>query len=88
MTTIESLIEGFPKPTPTRINGLPTYKTIKKLNDDISTNAASIASDLGGGAHGHLAITVTPAIYATVSNVLFNEPENPQPPNINNLTAA
>ena len=86
MTTVDSLIEGFPKATPTKISGLPTYETIKRLNDDISANAASVHTDLGGGNHGHLGLTVSPTIYATVSGTPYTAPTSPAPPALTGLT--
>lgn len=86
MTTVDSLIEGFPKATPTRIVGIPTYENIKRLNDDISANAASIHSELGGGTHGHLGLTVNPTIYATVSGTPYTAPTSPEPPVLTGFT--
>ena len=86
MTAVDSLIEGFPKPNPTKIVGIPTYESIKRLNDDISANAASVHTDLGGGAHGYLGMTVSPAIYATISNTAFTRPPSPTAPALTGLT--
>ena len=77
MTAVDSLIEGFPKPNPTKIIGIPTYESIKRLNDDISAN---------GGSHGHLGMTVSPAIYATASRTPFVNPTIPDPPALTGLT--
>ena len=86
MTAVDSLIDRFPKPNPTNIVGIPTYESIKRLNDDISTNAASVHTSLGGGNHGHLGMTVSPAIYATISNTPFVPPPNPAQPNLTGFT--
>ena len=86
--TPESYIESFPKTTLTRIIGLPTYDTIKKVNDELSQNAASVHTDLGGGNHGFLALTVKPTIYATISATAFTAPTNPAVPNLAGLTGA
>ena len=86
MTTVDSLIDGFPKATPTKISGLPTYETIKRLNNDISANAALVHTDLGGGNHGHLGLTVNPTIYATVSGTPYVAPVSPDPPALAGFT--
>merc|ERR1712187_135284 len=78
--------DSFPKPTLTPIVGVPTYKTIKKLNYELSKNATLIHSDLSGGNLDHLAILVSPTIYATLSNAPFVSLVNPQQPNLQGLT--
>ena len=78
--------DNFPYPVLTKITGLPSYDSIKVVNDEISANAASVYSDLGGGNHGFLAITVSPTIYATVSPTPFVAPTNPVPPVIAGMT--
>lgn len=80
-TTPESFIKSFPKPLLTKIIGLPTYQTIKKVNDKLSQNAASVHTKLGGGAHGYLALTVNPTIYTTISTTPFVMPTNLTAPN-------
>jgi hypothetical protein len=75
--TVESLIEGFPNPTIQPIVGEPTYKTITAVARQLKANAASMQTELGGGALGHLAIMMYPAVYATLSAVPFIDPGNP-----------
>ena len=58
ITTVKKFIETFPIPTLTRIVGQPTYEQVKELNEELNVNTASIVTTRGGGAHGHLAITV------------------------------
>ena len=65
---------------------MPIYKTIKVLNDELSTNTATIPTTLGGGQLGHVAIIVSPAIYATLSNTPFVAPTSPNAPNLAGLT--
>ncbi|EEC46303.1 predicted protein [Phaeodactylum tricornutum CCAP 1055/1] len=55
----------------------PTYATIKRAQRQLSTNAASIFSLNGGGAHGHLALTVTPEAYLEITDVPFIVPVAP-----------
>ena len=80
MSTIDKLIEAFPIPTLTKIVGTPTYETIKTLNEELSTNAATISTTLGGGSLGHVGITVSPTIYATLSDTAFAPPTAPTAP--------
>ena len=56
-----------------------------------TTNSAQTpppsTATLGGGAHGHLAITVSPTIYGTLSAIAFAPPTNPNRPDLTSLTA-
>jgi hypothetical protein len=45
----------------------------------LQANAASIHSELGGGDLGHLALTVPPQVFATLSNTPWVVPLNPGP---------
>jgi hypothetical protein len=83
MTTVDSMIASFPVPVLPRITGRPTYDSIALLTTDIHRNTASVHSKLGGGANGHLGTSLNPPIYATVSNVPWQDPPNPGPmPNL------
>ena len=77
-TTVENIIASFPK-SPTKIDGKPTYESLKELKDVLIENAASIESTRGGGNHGLLGLVVTPAEYATDvdANHPFDRPANP-----------
>ena len=63
----------------TKIHGEPNYKSIRLLFNQVKANAASVPSNLGGGAHGHLGLVLTPAKYALVSAVPFDWPAHPGP---------
>jgi hypothetical protein len=88
--SIDSIIESFPHPTIPPITGLPTYDTIATFLRLLNANAASVHSELGGGLLGHLSLTVSPAVYTTLSAVIFTVPINPGPVPIipNNATTA
>jgi hypothetical protein len=73
------MINGFPVPALPKIEGRPTYDTITALATEIHRNTASIQSELGGGANGHLGTSLNPPIYATVSAVPWMDPPNPGP---------
>jgi hypothetical protein len=50
---------------------------ISRPTNDLKANASCINSELGGGDLSHLALTVTTAVYTTLSNVPFVTPVNP-----------
>ena len=62
-----------------RIHGEPEYSKLKALKDLLKANASRVGSDLGGGAHGHLGLILTPAEYATVSATPYVCPPHPGP---------
>jgi hypothetical protein len=87
-SAIDSIVAGFPFPTVTPIIGEPNYESIAALHLQLNANAASIQSHLGNGHLGLLYLTVSPAVYATLSNIAFIAPINPGPTAIipNNAT--
>ena len=86
VTTVEKYIETFPIPTLSRITGTPTYESVKVLNEELNANATSIVTTRGGGAHGCLALTISPAVYATLSETAFVIPVLPDPVDPEGLT--
>ena len=77
-TTIDKFAEGFPYPTVTPITGLPNYETIADLHEQLNDNSSFVQSNLGGGAYGHLALTVTPAVFTTLAPTMpYIIPVNP-----------
>jgi hypothetical protein len=60
--TVKNIISSFPK-SPTKIDGKPTYQTLKDLKDTLIENAASINLVHGSGNHGLLGLVVTAAEY-------------------------
>ena len=77
MPDIDKIVEGFPHPTITPIIGIPTYESLAEIYIKLNSNAASVHSELGNGALGLLALTVKPAVYATLAGVRFVAPTNP-----------
>jgi uncharacterized phage-associated protein len=67
----------FPKPDLTRIIGIPTYDTLHQMQLELKSNALSVHSNLGGGAHGHLGLLMTNAQYALISDAPYERPEHP-----------
>jgi hypothetical protein len=82
----------FPKAVLTQVvpDGVegPTYKTLLVLQAELNSNALSVQSYAGGGAHGHLALTLTDAAYLIEVGVAFVPPVNPpvSPVHPNNAT--
>ena len=53
----------FQTPILPKIIGYPTIEALIELHQLISINMASGVSNLGGGQHGHLTITITAEDY-------------------------
>ena len=79
MTSTEKTKDSFPHPTIDPIIGQPGYETIKPMHQKLNANAASVVSHLGNGRLGLLFLTVTPAVYNTLSANVFIPPVNPVP---------
>ena len=75
--SVESIREGFPYPTIPKQNGLPTYESIKAVHIKLKTNAASVPSNLGGGAHGNLGLILSDTIYHTLTGHHFVRTAHP-----------
>ena len=76
-TAIDNIVDGFPFPTIPPLVGNPTYNTIAEVNLKLSSNAASVQSNLGCGNLGLLQLNVSPALYNTLSVTDFFVPVNP-----------
>ena len=80
MTAQHHIISGFPHPTIPPVIGTPTCETIAELHLLLNANAASAQSHLGNGELGLLAaLTVSVAVFNTLSAVAFVNPNNPGP---------
>ena len=64
-------------PTLPNISGESTIEYIIEIHQLISGNVASVTSNLGGGWHGHLALTVTVEDYLVHMGYYFVLPHNP-----------
>jgi hypothetical protein len=71
------ITDHFPHKHVTPIIGQPTYETIKELHLKLNENAVKVHSNLGNGSLGYLDVTVSPAIYNTLSTTPFVTPVNP-----------
>ena len=72
-------MDGFLFPTIERIIGTSYYESIADIHLKLNSNAASVKFNLGCGTLGLLFLTVTPAIYATLSTTAFVPPVNRGP---------
>jgi hypothetical protein len=77
--SIDKIVDGFPHPNIAPIVGMiPTYESIAKLNLQLkNANAASVQSNLGDVQLGLLAMTVSLAVFNTLSAIAFVHPVNP-----------
>ena len=76
-SVVEKLIGGMPYPILTRIEGVPSYEDIKILNDELTGNAVTVTTNLGGGVVGFARLTLTAAIYSTICPHAWVNPPNP-----------
>ena len=76
-SALEKIVNAFPHPTVSPIDGQPSYKTIAELQLKLNTNAASIYLHRGNGRLGLLFLTVKPAVYNTQYTVTLDLPTNP-----------
>jgi hypothetical protein len=53
----------------TKVNGPPSYETIKHLHDEVKANAASVPTTLGGGLYGHLGMILSATKFNALPNV-------------------
>jgi hypothetical protein len=52
----------------------PTNTSLEPLKKQLNANAMSIPSVQGGGAHGHLTLTIPAASYLTLTGITFVTP--------------
>ena len=76
-TAIDKIVDGFPFPTISLIIRAPNFETITKFHLKLNLNAASVQSNLGCGTLGLLHLTVSSAMYATLSATTFIVSVNP-----------
>jgi hypothetical protein len=74
---VEEIINRLPNPVLPKIDKKPTFEDIKVTNRMMNANAISVPSMAGGGAHGHLGITMTHVEYAAISASPWVEFYNP-----------
>ena len=84
---IDKITVGSPHPTVDPIINMPTYQTIQELHLKLNANAVSIYTNLGGGNHSFLRLTVSEAQYNSVSLIPFVAPTHPSAIPIYSLNA-
>ena len=78
-SSIKKIVEGFPFPKINPIVGTPDYESIADIHIKLNSNAASVQSNICCGTLVILFLTVSPAVYATLSTIAFVPPGNPGP---------
>ena len=78
-SSIKKIVDRFPFPTIDPIIGTPDYESIADIHLKLNSNASSVQSNIGCGTLGILFLTVSPAVYATLSTAEFFPPVNPVP---------
>jgi hypothetical protein len=87
---VNDIIAKFPLKNIPGSTGEPDDETINNMFQKLYGNAASLPTTIGGGAHDHISLLMTAALYATLLAIPYNAPQDPCPtPNHpNNATAA
>jgi hypothetical protein len=62
----------FEFPELTKLQGEPNAESLLKLRNELKANAQSLYSNLSDGAHGHLALVLSDAQYALLTNEPFH----------------
>lgn len=75
--TVDQITNAFPTPILPKIGGEPTREPILNIHRLLCQNASAIPTSLGGGNHGHLALTLNNAEYQFRTGNAFVAPVNP-----------
>ena len=75
--TVDKLVESFKNLHIPLIDGKPTYTTLHAMHELLNSKSASVATNLGCGTLGHLCLTLSPTVYATLSTTRVVPPLNP-----------
>ena len=76
-SSVEGVLADFPTPILPKFDRERTREGLINIDRLISGNAASVASNLGGDRHGHLALTMTAEEYTEKTGFAFVPPYNP-----------
>ena len=74
---VDYINTAFEFPELTKIHDIPTYKLLKKVKDELKTNASKVQCDLDGGNHGHLGLLLSDTDYQNVSSKAYVQPKHP-----------
>ena len=61
----------------TKIHDVPAYEPLRKIKNELKTNASTVQCDLGGGNNGHLGLVLSAVEYTTVSATPYVQPIHP-----------
>ena len=75
--SVDKLVDSFENPSIPPIDGEPTYATLHAMHELLSSNAASVTTNLGCGNLSHLCLTLSPTVYATLLTTRVVLPPNP-----------
>jgi hypothetical protein len=75
--TVDAIVAKFPNKTLPKIEGEPNYESINEMVQQLYGNAATLATTLGGGAHGHVGIIMLQPLYATLTATPYIAPAEP-----------
>jgi len=67
----------FPKPVLPKIVGNPIFEKLKSMKKSLKSNAASVQSDFGGEAHGHVVLVLDDETYHAVTGEHYVAPNHP-----------
>lgn len=67
----------FALPVLTPVEGRPNHTSLDLLQTELNANAMAIPSHRGGGAHGHLQLTLSADAYLAIAGVPFLAPQDP-----------
>jgi hypothetical protein len=73
-STVEDVMEIFPHPVLTTVQGEPDYQTIHATRRSLQANSRAIDTHLGGGTLGHLGLIISDASYAMIAPETAYEP--------------
>jgi hypothetical protein len=73
----DDIVAKFPVKALPSITGEPDYDNINHMIQQLYTNAASVATSLGGGQHGHIGLIMPVTLYATLSQTAYVTPNDP-----------
>ena len=77
-SSIDKTVEGFTFHTISPIIGVPNYTSISEMHMKLNYNAVSVQLNLRCGTLGLMYLTVSPALYSTLSASIFVVPVNPR----------
>ena len=78
-SSIKKIVDRLTFPTIDQIIRTLDYERIADIHLKLNSNAASVQSYIGCGTLGLLFLTLSTAVYATLSTIVFVPPVNPGP---------